>query len=97
MTTQLTEAEINALKLKADKYERRLVYNNQKVKEYNVILKAQDKEAYLKQKMEQVMRHYEAHKEEISIKRKQVYQQKKQARLLLLAQTNIQEQTNIQV
>ncbi len=41
MSTQLTEAEINALKLKADKYERRLVYNNQKVKEYNAILKAQ--------------------------------------------------------
>ena len=37
MTSQLTEAEINALKLKADKYERRLVYNNQKVKEYNAI------------------------------------------------------------
>jgi len=90
MTTQLTETEIIALKLKADKYEKRLIYNNIKVKEYNEVLKAQDKEAYLKQKMEQVMRHYEAHKEEISIKRKQVYQQKKQARLLLLAQTNIQ-------
>ena len=90
MTTQLTETEIIALKLKADKYEKRLIYNNIKVKEYNEVLKAQDKEAYLKQKLEQVMRHYEAHKEEISIKRKQVYQQKKQARLLLLAQTNIQ-------
>ena len=90
MTTQLTETEIIALKLKADKYEKRLIYNNIKVKEYNEVLKAQDKEAYLKQKMEQVMRHYEAHKEEISIKHKQVYQQKKQARLLLLAQTNIQ-------
>ena len=91
MTTQLTETEIIALKLKADKYEKRLIYNNIKVKEYNEVLKAQDKEAYLKQKMEQVMRHYEAHKEEISIKRKQVYQQKKQAKLLLLqAQTNIQ-------
>ncbi len=97
MSTQLTEAEINALKLKADKYERRLVYNNQKVKEYNIILKAQDKEAYLKQKMDQVMKHYNSNKEEISIKRKEIYQQKKQARLLLLAQTNIQEQTNIQV
>ncbi len=83
MTTQLTESEIILLKEKALKYERRLVYNNQKVKEYNVILKAQDKEAYLKQKMDQVMKHYEAHKEEISIKRKQVYQQKKQAKLLL--------------
>ena len=91
MTTQLTETEIIALKLKADKYEKRLIYNNIKVKEYNEVLKAQDKEAYLKQKLEQVMRHYEAHKEEISIKRKQVYQQKKQAKLLLLqAQTNIQ-------
>ena len=91
MTTQLTETEIIALKLKADKYEKRLIYNNIKVKEYNEVLKAQDKVAYLKQKMEQVMRHYEAHKEEISIKRKQVYQQKKQAKLLLLqAQTNIQ-------
>ena len=90
MSTQLTETEIIELKLKADKYEKRLIYNNIKVKEYNEVLKAQDKEAYLKQKMEQVMRHYEAHKEEISIKRKQVYQQKKQARLLLLAQTNIQ-------
>ena len=91
MTTQLTETEIIALKLKADKYEKRLIYNNIKVKEYNEVLKAQDKEAYLKQKMEQVMRHYEAHKEEISIKRKQVYQQKKQAKLLLLqAQTIIQ-------
>ena len=61
MTTQLTETEIIALKLKADKYEKRLIYNNIKVKEYNEVLKAQDKEAYLKQKMEQVMRHYEAH------------------------------------
>ena len=91
MTTQLTETEIIALKLKADKYEKRLIYNNIKVKEYNEVLKAQDKEAYLKQKMEQVMKHYVLHKEEISIKRKQVYQQKKQAKLLLLqAQTNIQ-------
>ncbi len=90
MTTQLTETEIIELKLMADKYEKRLIYNNIKVKEYNEVLKAQDKEAYLKQKMEQVMKHYEAHKEEISIKRKAVYQQKKQARLLLLAQTNTQ-------
>ncbi len=43
------------------------------------------------------MKHYEAHKEEISIKRKAIYQQKKQAKLLLQAQTNIQEQTNTQV
>ena len=63
MTTQLTENEIIALKLKADKYERRLIYNNIKVKEYNAVLKEQDKEAYLKQKMDQVMRHYEAHKQ----------------------------------
>ena len=91
MTTQLTETEIIALKLKADKYEKRLIYNNIKVKEYNEVLKAQDKEAYLKSKCDQVMKHYEAHKQEISIKRKQVYQQKKQAKLLLLqAQTNIQ-------
>ena len=97
MTTLLSEDEIKVLKLKADKYEKRLIYNNQKVKEYNIILKAQDKDAYLKQKMDQVMKHYEAHKEEISIKRKAIYQQKKQAKLLLQAQTNIQEQTNIQV
>ena len=91
MSTQLTETEIIALKLKADKYEKRLIYNNQKVKEYNEVLKAQDKVAFLKHKSEQVLKHYEAHKEEISIKRKQVYQQKKQAKLLLLqAQTNIQ-------
>ena len=44
MTTQLTETEIIALKLKADKYEKRLIYNNIKVKEYNEVLKAQDKE-----------------------------------------------------
>lgn len=91
MTTLLSESEIILLKEKALKYERRLVYNNQKVKEYNVILKAQDKVAFLKHKSEQVLKHYEAHKEEISIKRKEKYQQKKQEKLLLLqAQTNIQ-------
>ncbi len=46
---------------------------------------------------ENVKKQIEAHKEEISIKRKAIYQQKKQAKLLLQAQTNIQEQTNIQV
>ncbi len=90
MSTLLSENEIMLLKEKALKYERRLVYNNQKVKEYNEVLKSQDKVAFLKHKSEQVLKHYEAHKEEISIKRKQVYQQKKQAKLLLQAQTNIQ-------
>ena len=91
MTTLLSENEIMLLKEKALKYERRLVYNNIKVKEYNEVLKAQDKVAFLKHKSEQVLKHYEAHKEEISIKRKEKYQQKKQEKLLLLqAQTNIQ-------
>ncbi len=91
MTTLLSESEIILLKEKALKYERRLVYNNQKVKEYNEVLKTQDKVAFLKHKSEQVLKHYEAHKEEISIKRKEKYQQKKQEKLLLLqAQTNIQ-------
>ena len=91
MTTLLSESEIILLKEKALKYERRLIYNNIKVKEYNEVLKAQDKVSFLKHKSEHVLKHYEAHKEEISIKRKQVYQQKKQEKLLLLqAQTNIQ-------
>ena len=48
MNTQLSvsEDEIKLLKLKADKYEKRLIYNNIKVKEYNKTLKVQDKEAY---------------------------------------------------
>ena len=37
MTTLLSESEIILLKEKALKYERRLVYNNQKVKEYNIV------------------------------------------------------------
>ena len=41
------------------------------------------------------MKHYEAHKQEISIKRKEIYKQKKQAKLLLLqAQTSMQASIN---
>ena len=76
--TTLSDNEIILLQQQADKYKQRLVYNNKYVTAYNNKQKELNLDAYNKNKSAQVLENYYKHKDEYSIKRKELYKLKKE-------------------